>query len=306
MKDSKNVLLLLLSAGLMATWVYHLYDKSLYSTHPLEVLVKDSLATQEAIRDSILKLYDKKTFELDTTKLRTSLRSDSLRGRLDYSIKKILKLRSQIGYILKKSNITRTDLNNANDLIKEYRQSIDEMKTENNDLETERNRLNGVLAELNDEMKGLQQNIQKITQENKELTETINQASTFIASEINLSALSARSGKEAEASAAKKADKFVFSFTLQNNVVKNSFYDVYVVIIDPGKKVLQNDVWGANFVSKTEGPKAYTTKIHFEYNHGERKKILYTMDPDKFLPGNYLLQIYQNGVLIGETNKKLS
>jgi hypothetical protein len=304
MKDSKNLLLILLSVGLMSTWVYHLYDKSYYSNHQVEVLVRDSLATQEAIRDSLQKLFNAKSFELDTTKVM----ADSLKGTLDSTRTKIFSLRKQIGDILKNRNATKEDLKKAKEFINEYKARIDDMKTENTGLEAERQRLNGVLAQLNTEMEGLQQNIQKVTQENKDLAETINQASTFIASEINFNAVTTRSGnKEVPVSSARKTNKFIFSFSLQNNIVKNASYDAYVVIVKPDKKVLQNDVWGADyFTSKNEGTKAFTTKIHFEYLRGERKKVIYALETENLEPGTYQMQIYQNGVLIGEANKTLS
>jgi hypothetical protein len=303
MKDSKNLLLLLVSIALMATWVYHLYDKLHYSRHRLEVLVKDTLATQEAVKDSLQKLFDKKTAELDTTKII----EDSLKGTLDSTMLKIYDLKIQITNILKNRSATKTDLKKARELISEYKEKIEELKAQNNDLETERTRLNGVMTQLNDQMKGLQENIQKITKENKELTETVNEASTFVASEICFSIVTVRSdSKEIEATSAKKANKLIFSFALQNNIVKNSSYDVYVVITQPDKKVLQTDVWGSNyFVSKSEGNKAYTAEIPFEYTKGEKKKIIYTIQPDNFLPGTYVLQIYQNGVLLGEKTKQL-
>jgi prefoldin subunit 5 len=304
MKDSKNLLLILLSVGLMSTWVYHLYDKSHYSNHQVEVLVRDSLATQEAIRDSLQKLFNEKSYELDTTRVK----ADSLKGTLDSTRTKIFTLRKQIGDILKNRNATKEDLKKANEFINEYKARIDDMKAENNGLEAERQRLNGVLTQLNTQMEGLQQNIQKVTQENKDLTETINQASTFIASEINFNAFTTRSGnKEVQASSAKKTNKFIFSFALQNNIVKNASYDAYVVIVKPDKKVLQNDVWGADyFTLKNEGTKAFTTKIHFEYVRGERKKVIYALETENLEPGTYQMQIYQNGVLIGEANKILS
>jgi len=92
MRDSKNLLLLLVSVGLMGTWIYHLYDKSRYSNHLAQVLVKDTMATQEAIRDSLQKLFAEKTLQLDTTKSVT----DSLRGSLDSTMSKIFGLRRQI------------------------------------------------------------------------------------------------------------------------------------------------------------------------------------------------------------------
>ena len=182
MRDSKNLLLLLVSVGLMGTWVYHLYDKSRYSTHLAQVLIKDTMATQEAVKDSLQKLFAEKTSELDTTKTVT----DSLKGRLDSTMSKIFDLRRQISDILKNRNATNTDLKKARELISEYQERIEEMKAQNTDLETERTRLNGVLTQLNDEMKGLQDNVEKITNENKELTETINEASIFIASDMRL------------------------------------------------------------------------------------------------------------------------
>ena len=303
MRDSKNLLLVLVSVSLMGTWAYHLYDKSLYSNHQSAVLVKDSLATQEAIKDSLQKLFNEKNYELDTIKLQ----ADSLKGSLDSTRLKIFTLREQIADILKNRNATKNDLRLARDLITEYKERIEDMKAQNTDLETERARLNGVLAQLNYEMKNLHQNIQKISEENKELIETINEASTFIASDIRLSAVTTKPDREVEASSAKKANKLIFSFTLQNNIAKSDYYDVFVVIMQPGNKVLQTDIWGADyFVSKTEGTKPYTAKIHFEYNRGERKKILYTLQPDNFLSGTYTMTVYQNGILLGETAKLLN
>lgn len=304
MRDSKNLLLLLVSIGLMGTWIYHLYDKSRYSNHVGQVLVKDTVATQEAVRDSLQRLFADKTKQLDTT---TTL-TDSLRGSLDSTLTKIFDLRRQISGILKNRNATNTDLKKARELIAEYQQRIEEMKAQNSDLETERTRLNGVLVQLNDEMRGLQDNVDRITQENKTLTETINEASTFIASDMRLSIVTTKSGdRETEVTSARKANKLIFSFTLQNNIASTASYDVYVVILQPDNKVLQTDVWGADhFDSKTEGTKAYTTKVHFEYNKGERKKIIYTIQPDNFLPGTYTMQVYQNGVSIGETIKQLN
>jgi hypothetical protein len=221
---------------------------------------------------------------------------------------KIFDLRRQISGILKNRNATNTDLKRARELITEYQERIEEMKAQNADLETERTRLNGVLTELSDEVKGMQENINKITNENKQLTETISEASTFIASDIRLSVVTTKSGdRETEVTSARKADKIIFSFTLQNNIANTASYDVYVVILQPDKKVLQTDVWGTDhFDTRTEGSKAYTTKVRFEYNKGERKKILYTIQPDNFLSGTYTMQIYQNGISLGETTKQLN
>jgi hypothetical protein len=306
MKDSKNTLLLLVSIGLIGTWVYHFYDRSHYGDHSFKVLAKDTSIPREPLKDSLEKLFNEKTIELDTTKMA----EDSLRNTLDSSIEKIYSLRNQINEILKHRGVTNKDLKKARELIEEYKEKIEEMRAKNDDLEKEREGLSEVLSQLNTEMKDLQESIQKITEQNKELSETINEASTFVASDLNLSAVTLRQGKkETEASAARKANKFIFSFSLQNNIAKTDFYDVYVVITQPDNKVLQNDIWGEGadyFVSKSEGNKAYTAKVHFDYNKGEKKKLIYTLQPDNFMPGTYIMKVYQNGVSLGETTKQLN
>ncbi|HEY1871333.1 MAG TPA: hypothetical protein VGG71_09755 [Chitinophagaceae bacterium] len=304
MTDSKNTLIFLVSIGLIGTWAYHFYDKSQSNNH-VELLAKDTSVTREPVKDSLQKLFNEKTIELDTTKTV----EDSLKNTLDSSLEKIYVLRNQINEILKNRSVTGKDLKTAKELIEEYKEKIEEMRAKNDDLETEREGLSEVLSQLNTEKKDLQDNIQTITEQNKELTETINEASTFVVSDLNFSAVTLRPGKrETEAFKAKRANKFIFSFTLQNNIAKTDFYDVYVVITQPDNKVLQNDIWGAGadyFVSKSEGNKAYTAKVHFDYNKGEKKKLLYTIQPDNFLSGTYKFEVYQNGVSLGETTKHM-
>jgi hypothetical protein len=304
LRDPKNFLLLLVSFALLGTWTYHFYDKTEYRSHTVPILIKDSLATREAIRDSLQKLFNEKSYEADTIRLS----ADSLRGSLDSTRIKIYALRNQIGDILKNRNATKEDLKKAKGLIQQYKQNIEDLRSMNSDLESERLRLSGVLTQLNGEMDGLQKNIQRLTDENKQLTEQINNASIFFVSDLNLSAITTKSGdREVEASSARKANKFVFSFTLQNNVVNTSYYDVYVVIVRPDNKILQNDVWGADYFTLKSGTaRPYTTKVHFEYNRGEKKKILYALQPDEFLPGTYMMQVFQNGVSIGETRTLLN
>lgn len=55
MKDIKGFLLVMLSVGLVGTWVYHLYDKTQYTTNRKEIFIKDSIAVAEAVQDSLQK-----------------------------------------------------------------------------------------------------------------------------------------------------------------------------------------------------------------------------------------------------------
>ena len=308
MRDNKSFLLALLAAGLVITWVYHIYDKSQYSNHTREVFVKDSIAVAEAVSDSLRIYYTRTLDQLGDEKFEIDSTNSSLKGELGQKITEINKLRSEIGTILKRKNLTQADLTEAKTKIDDLQMRIDDLKTENTSLNDERTKLNGVLTQLNGEMNSLQQNMQKVSAENKELTQKINDASVFIASEIKFAAVSVKADeKESETTQQKKANKFVTSFTVQNNILDLESAEVVVVVTDPSGKSLNTEVWDAgSFETKTDGRKIYTRKVKFEYNKGEAKHLIFSLEPVSFEKGIYKISLYHNGIRIGESSWKLS
>ena len=308
MRDNKSILLALLAAGLVITWVYHIYDKSQYSNHTREVFVKDSIAVAEAVSDSLRIYYTRTLDQLGVEKLQIDSTNSSLKGELGQRITEINKLRSEIGIILKRKNLTQADLTEAKTKIDDLQMRIDDLKTENTSLSDERTKLNGVLAQLNGEMNSLQQNMQKVSAENRDLAQKINDASVFIASEIKFAAVNVKADeKESETTQQKKANKFVTSFTVQNNILDLQIAEVVVVVTDPSGKSLNTEVWDAgSFETKTGGRKIYTRKVKFEYNKGEAKHLIFSLEPDSFEKGTYKLSLYHNGIRIGESSWKLS
>ena len=308
MKDNKSLLLALLSAGLIITWVYHLYDKSKYSNHTREVFVKDSTAVAEAVSDSLRKYYTRTLDQLGIEKLQIDSTNNLLKGELGVKIKEINDLRLEVSGILKRRNLTQSDLSEAKTKIDDLQSRIDDLKNENTSLTDERSKLNGILAQLNSEMNSLQQNMQKVSAENQDLVQKINDASVFIASEIKFAAVDIRTDqKEAETTQQKRANKFVTSFTVQNNIADMQNAEVVVVVSDPNGKPLNTEVWDVgSFETKTEGRKVYTRKVKFEYNKGEAKQLIFSLEPNNFEKGIYKLSLYHNGVRIGGSSWKLS
>jgi len=308
MKDSKTILLAFLAAGLVLTWIYHIYDKSQYSNHTREVFVKDSTAVAEAVSDSLRIYYTHALDQLGNEKLQIDSSNSSLKGELGQRVTEINKLRDEIGIILKRKNLSQADLTEAKTKINDLQSRIEKMRRENTSLAEERAKLNNVLAQLNGEMNSLQQNMEKVSAENKDLTQKINDASVFIASEIKFAAVNVKADeKESETTQQKKANKFVTSFTVQNNILDLESAEVVVVITDPSGKSLNTQVWDAgSFETKTEGRKIYTLRIKFEYNKGEAKRLIFSLEPNSFEKGTYKLSLYHNGIRIGESSWKLS
>ena len=308
MKDNKTLLLVLLSAGMIVTWIYHLYDKSRYSNQTREVFVKDSTAVAQAVSDSLRNYYSRTLDTLGDEKLQIDSANNMLKGELGQRVNEINRLRKEIGDILKRKNLNQSDLDEAKTKIAELQQRMEDMKTENTSLADERKKLNGILAQLNGEMSSLQQNMQKVSAENAALVQKINDASVFIASEIKFAAVDVRQDeKEIETSQQKKANKFVTSFTVQNNIADFQTAELVIVVSDPSGKPINNEVWDVgSFETKTEGTKVYTRKMRFEYNKGEAKHLIFTLEPNTFEKGIYRFSLYHNGVRIGESSWKLS
>jgi hypothetical protein len=153
----------------------------------------------------------------------------------------------------------------------------------------------------------LTQSNARLDQENKVLSEKLTEAGTYMASELRLSAIQTKSNKEIEAVLARKTEKFIISFVLQNNVNSYETSEVFVVLTDPNNQVIEFSAWDTGlFDTKNEGRKKYSRKIRFAYNKGDAHEIIFSMNAPEYVKGIYLLQVYHNGKLIGKTTKTLS
>ncbi|MFZ1259975.1 MAG: hypothetical protein WAQ93_05815 [Chitinophagaceae bacterium] len=308
MKDTKSILLGMLSVGLVGTWVYHLYDKTQYSQRRTEVYIKDSIAVAQAVQDSLQRIYSHTInnlgAELDSTKSTTGL----LQGELNTKLAEINRLRTEIATILKRNNFKKEDLDLARKKTVELQGLVAELQNKNISIEEEKKQITDVLDKVNVQVKNLEGNVQKLDQENKVLTEKVNLASSFIASELKLSPVMVKNDKDQETNQAKKANKLVISFSVQNNVADYDNADVFVVITLPNGRILKNeDVWETTPITLQNGNRIfYTRRVRFEYQKGESKRLLFSLTDDEYLKGTYTMQIYHNGYMIGQTMKTLN
>jgi predicted nucleic acid-binding Zn-ribbon protein len=305
MKDIRSLLLVLLSTGLVATWVYHFYDKSSYSQYKSAAINNDSTAIQD-VRDSLQKVYAETISSLDTRLDSSRNTTDSLQVQLTRRISEINKLKSEISSILKNPNSTSSQLKEARLKMAELEEKVEQLRNENTSKEAEKQSLTAKLDQVSGEVTSLEQNIRRLDDENKDLKEKIKQASVFMASALHFTAMDVRDTKEQETAQSKKADKFVASFILQNNLNQYMNAEVYLVITEPDGHVLQNSAWDSGtFDTKAEGKKNFSRRIRFDYEKSEQKRLIFSLDTDNFQKGKYTLQVWHQGVLIGETSRIL-
>ena len=308
MKDTRSLLLALLSFGLVATWAYHFYDKSNYATRKPEPLVQDNASVNNPnVHDSLQNAYSATLSNLDLELDSARNTTDSLRAELTVKINEINRLKTEIRQILNKPGASNAELLTAKQKMKEMEEIIRELREQNSVLENEKKQLVSRLDAMNSEVTGLQKNIRNVSDENKNLNDKIKLASVFVASSLHFTTLHTRGEKEQETSSAKKANKFVASFVLQNNFNEFPSAEVMIVINQPDGHVLQSSAWDSGtFETKSEGKKYYTRKMRFDYAKGEQKALIFALELDTFQKGTYTLQIWHNGVKIGETAKTLS
>jgi hypothetical protein len=313
MRDTKPLLIVLLSIGLVGTWAYHLYDKTQYSNRRTEIFVKDSAAIADAVRDSLMKLYSDTIQAMDNRLVSAESGNINLKSQLDNTFSEMNTLKTQINTILKNKNSNKNDLAKARSMIFELQQKVDDLSSSNNSIAEEKDRMNNQMQQLTVQIDKLQQNIQTLSTENIALAEQIRLASLFVASQLNIVAMHNRGNrKEEETSEANRADKFIASFIVQNLMYEYNPAEVIVIVYEPDGQVLQNSDWDVESLeaksqgAQTQTLRKFTRRVKFDYLKGEQKQVYFTLHADKFQSGTYTFELWHKGVLIGKAQTTLS
>jgi hypothetical protein len=309
MQDNRSSLLVVLSSILLVLllvlsgiWGYNYYSTKNSLTTTTTPPPKQQTAV-ETTKDSLQKIYSQTISSLDNTLDSTWSNADSLKGNLDIRLGEFYKLRSDISNILK-NNPNAVDLGIARQKIGELQQKVEDLRNRNKDVEAENKRLYSLLQQISNAKK-IEQPIRTASKTEVAETPTNNNTSApglFTASQLKLTALVG----DGETTIAEDAEKLVGSFVVKN-VGQLAGAEIIIVVTQPNGKVVKNSAWETGiFETKEEGRKMYSQKIKFDYNKGEVKRCNFSLTADKYLKGNYTLQIYHNGIMIANTVKTLS
>ena len=232
----------------------------------------------------------------------------SLSTKLTESKTQITKDKAEIRSILNKKNATASELAKAKTLIADLNGKIAGMEAEVTRLTAENKSLTQDKVALTAEKETLTQNLTTTTTAKEGLEKKVDVASTLNASNIQITPLKVKgNGKEKETTTAKRVDKIVISFDVANRIIQSGSADLYVCVIGPdGKTITAEKLGSGTFTTRDDGSKEYTTKVSVELETGKKKNVDFAFNPgDKFQVGNYTIQIYHNGFLIGEGTRTL-
>ena len=291
---TKNIIIGVLAVVLLGTWGYFLYSKNQAD----KTISEKTVAVTQAMtaRDTAQLLYENTLQRLDAL----TGENNNLKNQVTDNNSQISKLKNEITGLLSKKNASEADVKRAKALIAQLNQTIANLEAENARLTGENQVLASNNTQLTSEKQVLQTNLQTTTAEKDELAQTVDVASTFSASNIAITPVNEkRNGKEKTTSTAKRVDKLVVSFDVENRVARSGPADLYVIVTGPDGKVI-SDASGNTLSTRNDGDRPYTYKTTIQYEQGTRKSIQVPMRQEHFQTGDYKIEIYQNGFKIAE------
>ncbi|MCX8020404.1 MAG: hypothetical protein N2747_07930 [Chitinophagaceae bacterium] len=293
---NKNIVIGLLAAALLGSWAYILLEKN----KKKEVILQQEnrLSTLDSTRAALQQEFDVALARLDSL----TGANNELQGQLSEQQKEIEQKKAEIRKILNEKKASETQLAKAKALISELNDKINNLEAEVVRLRQENKELSEANTKLTGEKEELQQSLQASAREKEELTKVIDVGSTFMAGNIEITPVNEKkSGKEKSTATAKKVDKLVVSFDIENRIARSGPADVYLIVTGPDGNVISDASMGSGTLStRQDGEKPFTTKISFDYTQGERKNIQFPIRNQEFRPGDYKIEIYHNGFKIGE------
>lgn len=293
-KNTKNIIIGLMAAALLGSWGYLLYDKNKAEKQENDQITQITKLTDE--KNDLQESFDASLSRLDSI----TGANNSLQGEKSTLQKEIEAKKVEIRKILNDKNATKAQLAKAKTMISELNDKITGLETEVARLTGENQELVAFNTTLKQEKTDVELNLSSTKAAKEDLEKTVDIASTFSASNIRVIPLDEKkAGKEKNTNTAKRVDKLLVSFDVQNYIAKSGPADMYLIITAPDGKVISTE--GASVLNtRTDGEKPFTAKVPVEYVQGERKNVQFPIHQDAFKTGDYKIEIYHNGFKIGE------
>ncbi len=297
-KSNTKLFIILLAIALIGSWIYIIWNNSNNSN---TIAQKDQqISTVSSQKDSLntqLAALDNQYDELKTA----DVAKDSTISAQD---KEIEAKKAAIRSILSKENITSKDLADAkkliaslNDDITSYKAQIETLKAENTTLTVEKQ----VVTVQRD---SVQKNLDSTKTIVKQKEDIINLGSTLHVSGFSITGINDKgNGKEKVTSSAKKINKLRIDFNIDENLITpTGNQTLYICITGPDQKPITVEALGSGTFTTRDGEsKFFTEKVDINYVQGKKMPVnIYWKQNSPFTEGDYKIEVYNNGLKVGE------
>jgi len=229
-------------------------------------------------------------------------RKDSTYSHFD---KEIAAKRDSIIMLLSKMRVTNADYAKAQNLIATLKTNIDGYKEQVVKLSGEKADVIKEKMDAIEQRDKVKSNFDSAVNVIKEKEDSLDIGSTLSAVNFSITSIDQKpNGKERETSVARKVDKLRISFEIaQNRIAPSGLKELYICVSDPGNMPIAVEALGSGkFPLREGGEKFYTEKIDINYIQGPPNQVI-SFDwrqNTNFEPGNYKIEVYNNGFKIGE------
>lgn len=263
------------------------------------MLVSEKKTNSELVKEFKLEKEDLENeytqFTLQYDELKQHVDNDSLTHLLEKEQIKTQQLLEELRAV-KSSNATeirrlKNELSTLRKIMVGYIQQIDSLNRLTN-------KQKEIIADVTNKYNQASATINNLSIEKKNLNEKVSLAAQLDAGNITVEPLNKR---KKIAKKVKDIIKFRISFTINKNITaETGERTLYVRITKPDNSVLTKD---ANATFKYENRDlSYSIKKYIEYT-GEAQAVTVYWDVDEFLyAGNYRVDIFSNGVMIGNSS----
>jgi hypothetical protein len=225
----------------------------------------------------------------------------ALKEQLENNIKKIEELEKQAekhkndAYIIGK---LKKEANTLREIMKGFVKTIDSLNTLNQVITAEKQKVEADLSTEKDKTN-------QLSKEKDDLKNVVARGSALSARNIIVKGVRLKSGgkKEDESSKAKKVEKIKVVFTVSDNrIAQPGNKDIYVRILSPDGKELAKSTEESEMFKLPNGTRSYfAAKKTINYNNSEMMVSILCDNSQEFIPGKYMVMVYNDGVDIGQT-----
>ena len=288
------IIALLMGSNIITVWLY--WQEKNKAAEQI-VVTEKVLVEKNTIQSDLLSLQ-KEYDNLKTSDVALQKEIDEKKAYIEQLLKEAQKPKGEAYIISKLKKETET----LRLIMIGYVHTIDSLGQLNQTLRVEKE---NVIKELDTE----KEKITGLNKEKDELKATIQKGSILSCFNIKAVAVKLKSGgkKESIVDKAKRADKIKVSFTLsENKIAKAGEKTVYVRIITPdGKEMAKNydDNYKFTF-DKSSG--YFAGKETLNYANVEISGVLYCEGQEPLVPGNYIVEVTCDNVVVGTTALKLN
>jgi myosin heavy subunit len=288
-----KIIIGVLVVALIGSWIYYSSSKNeIVNNYTTQLNTADS--TKNAIQADFIAASAK----VDSL----TAQNGQLKGDLLEKSQNLQKLKSDISALLIKKDATDKELEEAKSLIANLNSKVSELFTDLTKAQEKNKQLNAKNQDLTNQNTTLASNLTITTKEKDKLQDI---GSTLHASTFSIQALRIKEdGSEKNTKLARRANTLRVAFQIdKNRITPSGSKDLYICVTTPDGKSLGN---GGTITTREDGNKSFSNKVSVQYVQNTLLPISYDVrTTNKFIDGEYNIEVYHNGFKIGEGKTNL-